>query len=284
MMREPVIAVSYLPFLRENSTVLDVFKLARAFGFRYMTINSIYGEVGLIPLSRFREDFNRTAESFSRLFEKFSLYPVAFSIDTVEDLVGLYHRLRDREFREFLKIVFRIASFFEASTVSIRKLAFRNRTEEEIHEMIVRLRTLARKYNVKLALNTHRGTVLEDINFALDVVQSFSDVYLAFEPATYVTRGIDFDSYKVLLPYTQHLVVYDADRGDENIMVEFGKGSVPFSKIVDELIDMGFDGPFTIEYFKFEKLNIAYDGDPIEDSLRARAFLENAIKKRLHNR
>ncbi len=261
----------------------QIFYMINSRGFRYVEVPLTIRTPGTVSLSLLKQNFDLYAKRISTELEKASLTPVAFSFDV--DIASSSYEIGEKNVLEYFRLAVDLTRYFETPVLSIRRVASGGTDRNRVMDTVGKLYRIASKGGVRLALRTWMGTFLEDLDSVLDVVQSFSGLGLTFDPGTYIVKGMDYEQYRVLLPYVYHVVVRDSDIGIDHYQVEFGKGRVPFTKIIDDLIEMGFDGPFSIEYFKLERLNFAYyKGDPVQDTLKAKAFLESAINKRLSSR
>jgi sugar phosphate isomerase/epimerase len=99
---------------------------------------------------------------------------------------------------------------------------------------------------LRLAFEPHYGSIAATPATALELIERTPEVGLALDYSHFVYQGISQDEIDELLPHTHHFHVRQAAPGV--VQARTREGTLDFVRIRDELIALGYDGYFAIEY------------------------------------
>jgi sugar phosphate isomerase/epimerase len=105
---------------------------------------------------------------------------------------------------------------------------------------------IAGEAGLRLAFEPHYGSVAETPATALALVERTPEVGFALDYSHFVYQGIPVEEVDPLLRHTHHFHVRQAAPGV--IQARTHEGVVDFLRIRDELLGLGYDGYFALEY------------------------------------
>jgi len=105
---------------------------------------------------------------------------------------------------------------------------------------------LAGEAGLRLAFEPHFGSLAQTPAKALELIERTHDVRFALDYSHFVYQGIDQDEVDLLLPHTHHFHVRQAAPGV--VQARTREGTIDFARVRDELLGMGYEGYFALEY------------------------------------
>ena len=111
-----------------------------------------------------------------------------------------------------------------------------------------RLLEIAQRHGLTLAVEAHRGTLLERSEVAARFCKALDGVYLTFDPSHMYSgpqAGAPFDE---VYPYVRHTHWRDSGDDWDDLQLAVGSGSVDFSGLIQGLQEEGYSGPYSVEY------------------------------------
>jgi sugar phosphate isomerase/epimerase len=104
----------------------------------------------------------------------------------------------------------------------------------------------ARTAGVRLSVEPHVGSILEDPRSAELMVQSIAGLELTLDYSHFVARGFELDAVERLQRYARHVHVRQARSG--KLQAAARQGALPIRRLLEELVARGYRGAISLEY------------------------------------
>ncbi|MBA7510844.1 Inosose dehydratase [subsurface metagenome] len=213
-------------------------------------------------------EYSQNKEEFKELLSSnnLTLLAVYFGANFI------YREIIEEEFYKIEKAA-EIASEFGAKHLVVGGGAIRSEgIKKEDYDMLGQglneIIDISKNYNLIASYHPHLGTIVQGPD-QLDILMPLTDINLC--PDTGHVEAGGGNSIEVVTKYVNrikyiHLKDYDSGR-----FLPLGEGKIDFGKIINILLDTGFDGEFTVEAD-------GYEGDPAKAAELSYNYLSNYLK------
>jgi sugar phosphate isomerase/epimerase len=139
----------------------------------------------------------------------------------------------------------------------------------KVAEHLKRLVDIASDMQVALTVETHSGSVAEEYDHALALVEAVPGLGLTWDPSHFIMKQLDVAASEKLLARAKHVHVRDAIAG--SFQAPFGKGQLDLDWFAAALIRANYKGAVAIEYIdSHEERDITGDITALQRALRER--------------
>jgi sugar phosphate isomerase/epimerase len=132
----------------------------------------------------------------------------------------------------------------------------------------------ARERGIRLSVEPHTGSIVEDPADAKRLVESTPGLELTLDHGHFVSRGHDEETADPLFEHTRHYHARCARNG--RLQAPMKENSLDFERIVARLRDVGYDGYLAVEYvwIDWEHCN---ECDNVSETVLLRDRLRSAV-------
>ncbi len=111
-----------------------------------------------------------------------------------------------------------------------------------------RLVSIAKEYDITLAIEAHARTMLEMPDAAVEFCEAIPGVALTFDPSHMVAGPNQSAPFDKIMPYVRHTHWRDSGDSWDRCQLPVGEGIVDFKACLKALADVGYDGVYAVEY------------------------------------
>ncbi|MDG6947283.1 MAG: sugar phosphate isomerase/epimerase [Nitrososphaerota archaeon] len=204
-------------------------------GFRYVDLGMVEGWAHVSP-SRVLGDTDSVVREVEGELERAGLSPVTAN-------VGFGRCTQEERAERFAAV----CEFAARVGVPLLTLAPTGGTaEEQAKELRVRLPVAAR-YGIALTVETHRKSVTETPEQAMEVCRLAPGAGLTWDPTHFLIATGTWRPPAELLRFVKHVHIRDSGRSDAEIQVGVGRGAIPHHDVIALLLGAGYVGAISTE-------------------------------------
>lgn len=218
--------------------------------------------------SELTEDPRGTASSVEGLLKRFGLKAVAINANFSVPLSSTDEVGRERIKDEASGLI-RFARRLEIPVIVLQPGKPGDDPDSALRASFEALHSIceqAAKFKIVVAIETHSGSLAESYDQALNFVTEVPGLKLAYDPSHFVMGERSLRDSNVLLPYTAHVHLRNAVKG--NFQAPMDSGALDFMWVFEALDGSGYQDAVAIEYLDNR------DGTVIGDVTKLKKLLE----------
>jgi sugar phosphate isomerase/epimerase len=168
------------------------------------------------------------------------LTPVAFSVDIKATDSSDY----ERQFQA----VCRLARISAVPLLTIKAAGAGSDLDAEVDRLTALVQN-AKKDGLILTVTTHRGTLTEYPQRAVELCQRVPGLGLTLDPSHYIAGPHQGQSFEEVYPFVRHVHLRDTGRSANSFQVRIGQGEVEYGRIISQLSRHHYERLLTVAIY-----------------------------------